>query len=273
MSFDFKQASYTDLRSIFAERSDTIVAWVGAGLSVPAGLPGWLKLRASLASELETKVDNAADAETKHEMELMLERSRKAANLWQSFTFLKKGLGGPDYNAHIKRELQPGDTRPVPPLYKAIWELRVQGIVNLNLDRLAQRAFSEVFHGAACSDFVGREVGNYTHVLRGRNRWLAHLHGQVDNTASWIFNEAELRALMETQPYKVFVQSLFTSRCVVFVGISADDEAVGGHLAYLTQIGVDCGSHFWITDRQDATTVRWARDAGIRVLRQTKCAA
>jgi hypothetical protein len=54
---------------------------------------------------------------------------------------------------------------------------------------------------------------------------------------------------------------------VLFVGVTADDVAAGGHLAALTNCGVDTGSHYWITDRSDIQTDRWAEQSGIQVIR------
>ena len=56
-------------------------------------------------------------------------------------------------------------------------------------------------------------------------------------------------------------------RTLVFIGISADDLAAGGHLAKLRDLGTRIGPHFWITDRRDKSTDDWAEAAGIQVIR------
>ena len=266
MPFDVSQPSYIALRGIFGERSDTIVAWVGAGLSAAANLPSWTALQRSLTEELERSVSRHSDDELISNTLRSLDRARAAKSPWEAFTFLKKGLGNPEYYAHIRGQLAAGDKAAVPRLYKDLWKLGVHGIVNLNLDRLAQRGFSEVSPSDICCDFVGGQVEHFVRVLKEPHRWLAYLHGQIDNTSSWVFTENELRRLFQNAGYQLFVQSLFATRCVVFLGISADDEAAGGHLATLTNSGIDCGEHFWITDRKDARTVSWAQNAGVRLI-------
>lgn len=54
---------------------------------------------------------------------------------------------------------------------------------------------------------------------------------------------------------------------MIFVGITADDIAVGGFLEALKRDGISLGDHFWITSRTDLETHRWAQGAGIQIIR------
>src|SRR5256885_4841151 len=58
---------------------------------------------------------------------------------------------------------------------------------------------------------------------------------------------------------------IFASRTVVFLGISADDVAAGGHLERLKELGIKLGSHYWITARRDNPTDSWAEAVGIQI--------
>jgi len=57
------------------------------------------------------------------------------------------------------------------------------------------------------------------------------------------------------------------SSTILFVGISVDDEAVGGHLEELKKITKDSGPHYWLTNRLDAATDDWAEGLGVRIIR------
>ncbi len=50
----------------------------------------------------------------------------------------------------------------------------------------------------------------------------------------------------------------------MFVGISADDVAAGGHLSGLRQRGINLTGHYWFTSRNDSATRQWAQQAGIQ---------
>lgn len=265
MAFDTSQSAYKDFRNILTERSDPIVAWVGAGLSQPAGLPSWSALRESLTKELHAKAAQEQDQQSKKEMSAAARLAEVESNLWDAFSLLKDKLGNQTYEATIRRELSPGEVAEVPSVYKILWQLRVSGILSLNIDRLAARAFNEVNGGKALHTFTGFRAGDHAQVLRSQTPWLANLHGTLDETNSWVFTSRDLAKLLKQPGYRELVRSCFMSRTVVFVGISADDIAAGSHLEQMTESGINCTNHFWITNFTGEKR-KWAERVGIRVI-------
>jgi hypothetical protein len=74
--FDKKQPSYLALRDIVSEGTRPIVAWVGAGLSAPAGLPLWGGLKKHLCDALEAKSRSVdGDDRARAEAQLTLAKS------------------------------------------------------------------------------------------------------------------------------------------------------------------------------------------------------
>ena len=53
--FDTNQSSFRQLGDIVSETVRPLVAWIGAGLSRPAGLPSWAALRQRLTEALDEK--------------------------------------------------------------------------------------------------------------------------------------------------------------------------------------------------------------------------
>ena len=92
MPFDTNQPAYQRFRSIVRERSDQVIAWIGAGLSQPANLPSWTQLRDGLASELDAKARaiTGNDGDGIRDAIHSLQRER---NLWKSFSILSNNLG------------------------------------------------------------------------------------------------------------------------------------------------------------------------------------
>lgn len=266
MAFDASQAAYRALRDIAAERTRNMIAWVGAGLSAAAGLPGWSQLKNNLLKTLQEKAHTLAEDDAKS-----LEGAARAAsaepNPWTSFQILRKHLGATTYRDSIRDALRSAAVVNVPAAYRLLWQMGVQGILTLNLDRLAARGFLEQFPNSALAEFSGGEVGRLSHLLNTPRRFVANLHGIIDDSESWILTRAELRQLVDNEAYQTIIRTCLTSSTAVFVGITADDIAVGGHLELLSQIGVHTPSHFWITNRQDLDTDKWAERVGIRVIR------
>ena len=266
MGFDTEQASYLDFRNILAERSDAVVAWIGAGLSIPAGLPSWRGLRQALVGTLEQLSKHVLDPSEQAELVHCAKSATAETDLWSAFALLRSKLGAEEYRSTVKKALSVSETVKIPEAYRYLWRLRIAGVLNLNLDRLAQKAFTEVHAQRDLVSFTGLRANDYIHILRSQNPWLAYLHGELDDASSWVFTSSELRTLFKSNGYQLLISTCFAARTVIFVGMSADDIAAGGHLESLTTSGIDLGGHFWITHRNDATTRDWAAKAGIRLI-------
>ncbi len=266
MSFDSNQSAYKDLREIIAQRTDPIVAWVGAGLSMPAGLPSWAAMKESLLGELNELANQQTDPKVRHDLKYSAGLANVEKNFWEAFSILRDQLGPQTYAQSIRGQMGAGDRAKVPATYLDLWKLGIRGMLSLNIDPMAKRAYSEVFPGKVMHDFSSNTIGQHIHLQRKDRPWLANLHGQLDDQSSWVFTTSDLKRLFADSGYQALITGCLTTRTVIFVGITADDIAAGGHLANLTRQKIDCGGHYWITHRNDAITRRWAEEAGLRVI-------
>ena len=139
----------------------------------------------------------------------------------------------------------------------------MNGFFTLNLDKLASRAYSQCFAGCALREFIGIESQFHADVLRTGHQFVAHLHGTLDSDRGWVLTQPDFENLCGLPAYRSLVQSCFASRIVLFAGVSADDQAAGGHLLSLKAAGIGLGGHFWLTNRNDRSTDRWAEEAGL----------
>lgn len=265
-SFNTSQDAYIALRAIVTERTRRLIIWCGSGLSVPAGLPTWANLRTRLQDALTNKA-NTLDQEAQKQLLSVAESIKKEQNNWIAFQRLKSALGSTTFRATIREALRLSASALIPEIYTKLWQLKIAGILNLNLDRLATRAFLQINQGSIIQEFNSNSVGSFTHVLKSPDPFIYNLHGAEEDFSSWVFTHEDLSTLSENQAYINFVSTVLSAYTVVFVGISADDIAVGGHLERLKNHGVDFGSHYWITNRSDITTDQWAERASIRIIR------
>ncbi len=104
-------------------------------------------------------------------------------------------------------------------------------------------------------------------VLSGHQPFIANLHGVAEDGETWVFTQSELKALARSNAYTTVVTTCLSAYTVLFLGITADDMAVGGHLERLTNAGLEMAPHFWLTDRLDYATDQWAEEAGVEVIR------
>ena len=266
LPFNAQQPPHIALRSIVAEKTNKLVVWIGSGLSTAAGLPTWTGLKMRLVDQLRVKADEFS-AEDAAKMRATADRAESEGNQWLAFQLLRKGLGVSSYHSTIRTAFQPAATVHCPRAYHYVWQLKPAGVVNLNLDRLVTRALGEVSPGRLPAEFSGRNIENYLHSLKSPHPFIANLHGVADDVSSWVFSRGELRQLFQSAGYRTFVTGCFATTTTLFLGVSADDIATGGHLASLAQAGIDTGDHYWLTNRNDIKTDRWAEQAGIRVIR------
>jgi serine/threonine protein kinase len=266
MKFDIGQDSYIAFRNIASERTSRIIAWVGSGLSAACGLPTWEGLRVALIKALENKAltlhPDERDSSIKECNEI-----KSIKDNWLAFERLKHALGETTFRETIRDSLKLAHTVPIPHTYNNLWRIRISGLLNLNIDRLATRARQSQTESAVI-EFNGRRISDYLHILKSSPQpFILNLHGDYDDYSSWVLTRSDLNALRRTIGYVDFIRTCLLTSTVFFVGISADDRAVGGHLQELARITKDSGPHFWLTCRQDKLTDNWAEDLGIRVIR------
>jgi serine/threonine protein kinase len=266
VAFQKSQPAYQSLRAILAEKTTPVIAWVGAGLSAPAGLPSWKGLIEGLIDAGKQKIQNINDTATKGLLQNAQEKY-KIGDYWTGFQLLEQVLGGTTYQSEIRQRLGAGSAAPIPQTYTLLWKVGISGLVNLNLDPLAARAYSTVFPGVDVERFSGHQARNLMGVLQRNKRFIANVHGTLEDATTWVFTHSKLKPLLADNGYRQFVSTCLTARTILFVGLTADDIAVRDHFERLGAAGVSGIEHFWITDRNDASTDAWAEGLNIRVIR------
>ena len=265
MAFDTNQDAYVSLRSIMKERTSGIVAWVGSGLSAPLGIPLWPGLRKALGAALGRKLASYEPAD-RASAQVRAQAVASQTNPWVAFQMLQRELGKATYRDVIREAVRPADTAPAPESYRYLWKLRIRGLINLNIDRLATKAFVETRQSNPL-EFTGTQGTRLGYLLKEPRPFIINLHGHADDYSSWVFTKSELDNLRASPGYAGFIQTCFLANTVLFLGLSADDVAVGGHLEALAAANVESGTHFWATARTDRATDEWAESIGVRVIR------
>jgi hypothetical protein len=230
------------------------------------GLPGWQKLKQVVVDAGLSKA-KTMDRDARAKLEKLVNAAIRESNPWRSFSMLRQSVGVTTYQDEIRRALAEAPRVKIPDSYRSVWRLPVRGVFNLNIDRLATRAFYDMRPDALPNELTAEQLGGMTHILGSVRPFIANLHGNVEDVSTWVFTESELHRLIASQAYLNFIRAAVSTSSLLFLGITADDRAVGGHLEWLAKEGIATGPHFWLTDRQDSTTDSWAENANIRVIR------
>ncbi len=266
MLFNPNQGSFLRLGRRYAERTKDIAFWIGAGISQPAGLPSWSELRDILADEAKQEL-LTAEASKVDEIEDRLERLGSDASLWDSFETLRDVLGAAKYRSAIREVFEKAERVDPPRVYEELWKLDgVKSVLTLNIDGMARRSHRLIRSHEDSMEFSGKDAGPYIHRVSQRKPFIANLHGVHENADSWVFTKGDLSHLLSNSQYRQFIDYILKDLTIVFLGISADDLAVGGFLEEMTRSHVDLDQHFWITSRNDGTTAKWAAKTQLQVI-------
>lgn len=230
------------------------VVVVGSGLS-SGSIASWSELQESIetsfydrAVEDESKIDYYANLE---------EKLKKSVWYWDKFSVLKDAVPV-EYRNIIRQELEKSESLEIPPIYTQLWSMNMKGILSLNLDSFVRRASSLAHDSDGIKKISGKEAGKLQYLLGGSHRFLYELHGNSHDESSWVFTRDELNSLYASDGYTSFLETVFTQFHVIFLGVSADDIAIGSALKWLANKGIQGPEHFWITDRTDDEARKWA---------------
>lgn len=266
MPFNTDQDSYRALRAIVSERTRPLLAFVGSGVSACAGLPTWGTLRDSLIEGLRNKASEAIGLDRK-KLSAAADLAEAESNYWTSFQILAEHLGNASFRDLVREPFDNAFRAPTPVIYGQLWELGIKGMLTLNLDRLAVRSLSEARPGETPIEQSGSIVGRLREHLNGQRPYVANLHGIFEDVETWVFTSRELGALQKDKAYEGFLQSCLSMFTVIFVGISVDDIAVGGHLDRASSLNLQNPTHYWITPVREFNVDRWGESVGLRAIR------
>jgi serine/threonine protein kinase len=90
------------------------------------------------------------------------------------------------------------------------------------------------------------------------------MHGNISAERTWVFTNEDLTVLLESQAHAKFLDAVYFTNTVVFIGISADDVAVSGRLIELRNSDLVTTPHYWITPDLHNRKRDWAENNGIR---------
>lgn len=263
MAYSSEQPSLVSLRSRIAERTIQLVPFVGAGVSADAGFPTWKQLKDELLEKARVKTADYSDNASKHQSELKFVES--SDDPWMCFDILCKLLGPTTFQTAIRNRLASSSIHEKDELYKLIWQLNPSGLISLNLDDMAVRTYPRSVEKRMVS-FSGNNVANYSHILSEPLPFILNAHGIVDDASSWVLTSESRRDLLMNQAYKQFIETVFLTKTLIFIGINIQDPAIASLLRERKN-HESSGVHYWITDKRDTETDAWAEARRIQIIR------
>ena len=209
-------SSAADLPALVNEvRDGRCALFVGAGLSVAAGLPDWSGLMQRIVALAGKQARNRA---TSVELRRLLRANRFAEVADQCRTVLGRELFYEALRAELDRDVE------LPPLHRTIVETPYACIVTTNFDTLLEDAYARWgTHGVPKAP-TSAELARLGTLLHDGGFFILKAHGSIDDDASMVFTAEDYRRIIHANPaFQSIFSALLLTRAVLFVGYSLSD--------------------------------------------------
>jgi hypothetical protein len=231
-----------------------LVLFVGAGVSVAAGLPSWLSLVSLLVEHARARGTAAAVVQE-------IEDLARQQKLIDAITAAKDTLGDTEFCSVVERNLN-DHGRDLPAVAKVIATLapQLRALLTTNIDHLLERAV------AGTMPTLPRATGD----IAQRSGFLLKLHGTLLDRDTWVFSRDQYeRAIYADPKLQTAFTALFNARTLLFVGYGladADFDLVISRLRALA--GGQPPRHYALVASETVTPYRQRQleNAGIRLI-------
>ncbi|MFI5297225.1 MAG: SIR2 family protein [Polyangiales bacterium] len=200
-------------------------AFVGAGLSVPAGFVDWKEMLRGIAVELELNVDEETDLIALAQYHNNHARGRGRINQMLIDEYTRDAT--PTENHHLLAALP----------FTTVW--------TTNYDHLIEEAY------ALARKRVDKKVlqENVLTTKRNRDVVLYKMHGDVDAPNDAVLTKSDYERFDDTRHlFSVQLKGELLSKTMLFLGYSFNDPNVHYILARVRSlVGEDVRPHYWIT--------------------------
>jgi hypothetical protein len=237
--------------------------FVGAGLSRPAGYPGWLGLMdATVAATVAGLGDDGGN--TVAELGRLLDAGRYAEVADQC----RHLLGRQRFWEFLRSQLS-GPAEPPEATHRAIVRSPYACVVTTNFDTLIEDAFARWSPAGIPKAPTGMQLGEHGTLLVDGAFFVLKAHGTIHDEPSLVFTSEDYRRMIHANPaFQAMMAAILLSHALLFVGYSLNDPNFRLLIeSQLSIFGKDAPPRYALMEgvgRTEAEILR--RTAGIEVI-------
>ncbi|RYE20314.1 MAG: hypothetical protein EOP45_11270 [Sphingobacteriaceae bacterium] len=202
--------------------------FIGAGLSVSAGLPTW----AGLIQELLDEVKNVTRI-SQDDYDSCVRLSVDSNKFLLLAEELRDRLGNEAFRQFVIRRFDTNSPQPTA-LHEKLVNLLYNFIVTTNYDTLIEDAFASTMKKVP-SVYNYDDSSDIANSLWDKRRFILKAHGDAKIYKDGIvMTEQDYRKLIFSRPgYQAILQVIFTTNTLLFLGASLSDPEIKMFLSYL----------------------------------------
>jgi tetratricopeptide (TPR) repeat protein len=229
-TYQTNQNPIEDLVQTLQERPASLVPFIGAGMSMPSGMPGWQGFLEGLIRHGRDSTLLDRNIRAAVEDRLAAVEDRLAAGRFEAAAdYLRVALGNQLDDA-LQREFRLRGRA----VQGAVWKvpaLATNLIITTNYDRVVETVWSEQLRKddpGSQAETLTASQGDIERALRGNGRFVLKLHGDVEKPESWILARQQYAAHYDGPgaPVRLFLESFVASFQPLFLGCSLREERI-----------------------------------------------
>lgn len=195
---------------------DNCVVYVGAGLSMGAGLPNWQTL---LENMIEWSLNHGVSFNNKADLKKMIreEKYLKVANI------IVKRMGNQRFGEFLVSVFRKPGLRPTE-AHLLLPKIPFVSVLTSNYDKLIESAYTIIRQGESVAVFTHSNNRDLAAVLSSKEFHILKTHGSIDDIETVVLSLEDYQKLMHSNElYRIYLEQLFTSKTVLFIGFSLAD--------------------------------------------------
>jgi NAD-dependent SIR2 family protein deacetylase len=214
-----KHPALEKIRTILSERTYGIGLFVGAGLSMSAGLKGWKDLLIAMLKDIKEC--------TSEEMWGNIQRMIETKQYTYAAHLLKSYMGEDVYQDRIESELD--EQRKLPEgIAKALNECctknNIKLIITTNFDRVLEESLNNSEEGKSWLVFTNKQCDRARAEIAKGSNVIFKIHGDIKDLRSIVFTQRDYQELYyRRNDFTFLLANLFDSYTFLFLGFSLKD--------------------------------------------------
>lgn len=215
-----------DKKLIDAIETNSLVLFVGAGMSIPLGFPSWNGLIINILEKLQSSYDESTSFKFSH----YLKQSKNLDVLEVLHELERVGLKSQTkkiLNEEIKNVKLTGQPFEK---HKKLWSIS-QRIITTNYDQILEKVKPDEIVA-----YSNNNVFQQSKSIEG-NPYLYKIHGDIDNPDTCILFPSDYEELYSSSnPNQETLRTFFLNKTLLFLGFSLDDPFLINQLEFISEL-------------------------------------
>jgi tetratricopeptide (TPR) repeat protein len=211
-----------ELSAQIIDRPGSVVPIIGAGTSIPYGMPGWFKFLEYLLTFAERTHEM-----TSHDMGIVRDLLKKK-DLEEAAELLYVTLGEPNFRTALQSRFRLLNQPVSGPLMRHIIDLAGGLIITTNYDRVIEAAWQHSFKTRGIrrdvTQLLATSKDDLKRAFMGSGHAVLKLHGDVERPETWVLTAERYKAMYTSPAFKTFLSQLFSVHIPLFIGCSMTED-------------------------------------------------